>query len=370
MNGFFAAQASVFNSELEVFMKDIVFIMPNWKWFTLILLFALSMLLRPLLQSFIGRIKSGFATQKKESFTNEFLKLNIDQPLSWVILSMIWLVAIDSIVLSSGLDKYLSYAFKIILIFNILKISYLAVDAVGALLYHVVSKTENTIDDQLAPFAVKSLRFLVIVLGVLLSLQNLGINVMSLIAGLGLGGLALALAAQDTAANFFGLITIFMDKPFKIGDWIKVTDTEGLVEEVGFRSTKIRTFYNSLISIPNSTIAKEKIDNMGVRPYRRLRHNLGIHYDTPTEKIIHLQNEIKAYLTSLPQVYKDDITVALNGLGDFSLNILVNCHVRINDLESEHELQNQILCSLLDICRKIQVEIPYPTRTVYYKNQG
>lgn len=370
MNNYFTSKASFIGNDFESLLKDVIFIMPNWKWLILILLFASSFILRRIFQSLIVHIKKRFITDRKNSFTNEFLKLDLDQPMSWIFLSVFWLVTIDFIVLSTGLDKYLTYVFKIILIFNILKVCYMAVDAVGALIYQVVTKSENNIDDQLAPFAIKSLRILVIVLGVLLSLQNLGINVMSLIAGLGLGGLALALAAQDTAANFFGLITIFMDKPFKIGDWIKVTDTEGFVEEVGFRSTKIRTFYNSLITIPNSTIAKEKIDNMGARPLRRLRHNLGIHYDTPTTKIIELQYEIKKYLASLDFIRKEDIVVVLNNLGDFSLNILINCHILVSATDNELEMQNQILCSLLDICRQMQVEIPYPTRTVYYKNQG
>ena len=122
-------------------------------------------------------------------------------------------------------------------------------------------------------------------LGILIVLQNMGVNVFSLLAGLGLGGLAFALAAKDTAANLFGSIMILTDRPFKIGDWVKMDGVEGTVEEIGFRSTRVRTFYNSLITIPNATIANVQIDNLGVRQYRRTTATLGVTYDTSMEKM-------------------------------------------------------------------------------------
>src|SRR5690606_33156269 len=108
-----------------------------------------------------------------------------------------------------------------------------------------------------------------VIMGGLFILQNLNVNVASLLAGLGIGGLAFALAAKDTLANFFGSIMIFSDRPFQVGDWVKIGDAEGIVEEVGFRSSRIRTFYDSLLSIPNGKIVDTPIDNYGARVYRR-----------------------------------------------------------------------------------------------------
>ena len=130
-----------------------------------------------------------------------------------------------------------------------------------------------------------SVRLFVTFIAILFVLQNLDINVSSLIAGLGLGGLAIALAAQDTVRNLLGGVTIFADKPFEVGDWVVVDGVEGTVEAVGFRSTRVRTFYNSLISVPNGNLMDSGIDNMGQRRWRRYKTTLGVAYHTKPDQL-------------------------------------------------------------------------------------
>ena len=152
-------------------------------------------------------------------------------------------------------------------------------------LIKLTAKTESDLDDQLVPLVIKTSRIAIVILGLLTLIQELGINVFSLLAGLGVGGLAIALAAKDTAANFFGSLMILFDQPFKIGDWIKISDMEGTVEDIGFRSTRIRTFYDSQIIIPNSTVASSQIDNLGKRNFRRTVETLGLTYSTSKENL-------------------------------------------------------------------------------------
>ena len=143
------------------------------------------------------------------------------------------------------------------------------------------TQTQNTMDDQLVPIIRKSLRVFVITFGTLAILQSLNLSIFPLLTGLSIGGLAFALAAQDTIKNFFGSVMIFLDKPFQIGHWITTDGIDGTVEEVGLRSTRIRTFSNSLVTVPNGKLADATINNHGLRVYRRFYTTLSINYDTP-----------------------------------------------------------------------------------------
>ncbi len=364
---FLTAQSQMVSTEVQSWMQQAFFLMPTWKWLVLAIAFFGGLFLRPFIQYMIRKFKKGApgSWEQKKNFGYYFLQLTIEQPLSWVVLFVIWNMAIDSVAIDGNAVKYLHHLINALTGFHTIKFLYLAVDALGRVLVDIVSKTESTADDQLAPFATKTLKVLVVVLGALMIFQGFGLNVMSLLAGLGLGGLALALAAQDTAANVFGSITILMDQPFKIGDYVKVQDVEGLVEEIGFRSTRVRTFYNSVVSIPNATVAKEKIDNMGERPMRRIRHTLGIHYDTPTKKIEEFCDGLRYAISQHDKVDKETVIVIFNGCGDSALNILVNFHIVVFDNVQENELQQKILLEALDLARKLKVDYAYPTRTVY-----
>jgi MscS family membrane protein len=200
-------------------------------------------------------------------------------------------------------------------------------------------------------------------------MQSFGINVMSLLAGLGLGGLALALAAQDTAANLFGSITILLDTPFKVGDWIKVGDTEGTVEEVGFRSTRIRTFYQSLITVPNSTIAKEKIDNMGSRPLRRIRHVLGLSYETSPEQIKSFCEQIKSLIQEHPLSDKNTYSVYLTAYSASSLDVTINFFINAPNGDIELSTQQEFLLNFWNLAQELKINYAFPTQTLYIKNK-
>jgi MscS family membrane protein len=207
----------------------------------------------------------------------------------------------------------------------------------------------------------------IIVIGVIFSADNLNVDVTSLLAGLGLGGLAFALAAKDLLGNFFGSITVLLDRPFHIGDWVIIGDVEGSVEQVGFRSTRIRTFYNSLITLPNALLTTSKIDNMGARRYRRMRTMLSLTYSTPPEKIDAFCEGVRALVQLHPYMRKDYYHVYFNEYNSASLDILVYVFWQTPDWNTELRERHRFLLDILRLAKQLNVEFAYPTQTLYLK---
>ena len=175
---------------------------------------------------------------------------------------------------------------------------YQLVDVIEYYLNRLVGKTETKLDDMLVPVVRKSLRITIAIIATLLIAENiLGANVKSILLSAGVGGIAIALAAKDTIANFFGSITIFADQPFQIGELVKIGEYRGPVEEVGLRSTRIRTFQGHLVTIPNSVITNSTVENIGKRPFIRRRSNITITYGsghTKAKKAVEIIKEVLA----------------------------------------------------------------------------
>lgn len=363
---YIVTQSQYLSQEMLDLLNKTYFAMANWKWIALVAMILVGISIRPLLKMGLQSLKelTYRKLEDRDTFFHRFLETPLEKALSWIIIYGTWLVLLDAMEPSAGVKKHFSNLFVVFLCWFCIKLTYNAVDALGKVFAQNTSRTNSAMDDMLIPFVTKTLKVLVVILGFLALLQNLGVNVFSLLAGLGIGGLAIALAAQDTAANVFGSITIFMDQPFRVGDWIKVQDVEGTVEEIGFRSTRIRTFYNSVITIPNSVVAKEKVDNLGLRPLRRIRHSLGITYSTPVAKIEEFCSNIRYLISQEPHVDQSNITVAFNGYGDSSLNILVNFHINVTDANEELKIQQKILLDILALAEQMKVDFAFPTRTL------
>lgn len=369
MNQFISTNAQFISQETILLLNQQFFLMPNWKWIALGSILFFGFALRPALELVTRKIKNSLPQNRiRGNFIYFLLQLNIEHSLSWMMICGIWLSLIEDLAMNPNLTKYLSTLIRITIAIQFIKLGYKSVEAFGQRLQEIVSKTDSKTDDQLAPLATTALRVFVVVIGLLMILQNLGVNVTTLIAGLGLGGMAIAFAAQKTVENVFGSITILIDSPFQIGDYVKIGDIEGIVENIGFRSTRIRTFYNSLVSIPNASVATEKIDNMGLRPARRSRQILGLHYDTPPETILEFCKNVKYIIQQDEKVIKDSITVYFNGYGDSTLNVLVNFHLQVSENVEELERQQRIFCDILKLANDMKVEFAYPTRTIYQRS--
>ena len=289
----------------------------------------------------------------------------IEKPSGLLGATTLWFLSIPHLqlegLLLSVVSSLVHMAFSISIIWAIYRLSNVLTNQ----LERFASQTESELDDQLIPLFAKIMRFAIVIIGGLLTAQNLGFNVVSLLAGLGIGGLAFALAAKDMAANLFGSVMIFLDQPFKAGDWVVTDNAEGTVEEVGFRSTKIRTFYDSVISIPNSVLANINIDNMGQRHSRRIKTILGINYDTTPDKIEEFTSGIKEIIKNHPHTKKDGSHVVFNNYGDFSLNILVYTFLNVPNWKSELLEREKIFLDIMKLAEKIGVEFAFPTQTIH-----
>ncbi|MBK6291541.1 MAG: mechanosensitive ion channel family protein [Ignavibacteria bacterium] len=202
----------------------------------------------------------------------------------------------------------------------------------------------------LAPLIASALKVIVVVIGITIVLGLLGVNVAAILTGLSIGGVALALAAQDTIKNLFGSVMILADQPFAVGDWIIVQGAEGVVEEIGFRSTRIRTFADSLISIPNGRMADMTIDNLGLRRLRRYRTMVSIEHATSVQNTQAFVDAVRYVIVSHPLTIKepDRISVALTELSTVGLTITVTMFADAAMLADEAMFKHEINMGILE----------------------
>ena len=193
---------------------------------------------------------------------------------------------------------------------------------------------------------------------------ELGFPAYSVLAGLGVGGLAVALAARDSLANLLGSMLIMIEKPFRVGHYVRVSGTEGTVEDVGFRSTRIRTLDNSLISIPNNAVVNATVENLSLRAMRRQRFFVQVTYDTPRAKIEALGAKIKQLIADHPLTHKTNFHVRFNDFGESSLNILVYFYFVVTDYAVELEAREEMLLRIMDLARELGIDFAFPTRTL------
>lgn len=242
---------------------------------------------------------------------------------------------------------------------------YRIVDILAKYLEHLAKKTDSTLDDQLVPLLRKTLKAFVVGIGTLFILQSFNIPIIPLLTGLSIGGLAFALAAQDTIKNFFGSLMIFIDRPFQIGDWITSGDIDGSVEEVGFRSSRIRTFRNSLMYVPNGKLADSTIDNHGMRQYRRFFTQIAVTYDTPPELIETFVDGLRKIVENHPDTRKDYYNIYFNDMASFSLNIMFYIFFSVPDWPAELKARHEILMEILRLGKQLGVQFAFPTQTLH-----
>ena len=185
-------------------------------------------------------------------------------------------------------------------------------------------------------------------------------NLVNFLAGLSIGGFALAFGAQDTIKNFLGSLMIFADKSFRVGDWINNKEVSGTVEEIGLRSTKIRTFHNSIVTVPNSLLSDNNIDNLGQRIYRRYKTTLVIKYETPSDKIAEFTNRISDSISQQPETRKDFFMVYMSDFNMYGVEVLVYTFFEVSDWDKEMKAKHNLIKSILDIKDELKIEFAVP----------
>jgi MscS family membrane protein len=221
------------------------------------------------------------------------------------------------------------------------------------------------------PLGRKSVKVVLIMMAAIGLLQNLGFNVTGIVAGLGVGGLALALAAQKTVENLFGGITLTVDQPVRVGDVCKWGDQTGTVEDIGLRSTRIRTVDRTLFSVPNALLSQIEIENYSQRDKIRLQATLGLRYETSPDQLRFVLAEIRKLLASHPMIDSDQMRVRFTGFSNSSLDIEVFAYVRTPDFPEFLRVREDVCLRIMDVVRTSGTGFAFPSRTVYLgKDEG
>jgi len=333
-----------------------------WRYGAVVLIFLASFLFYRLVHALLLRTKarSGDTNGRQATFAAVVGLLRGGLPVLPVWLSIHFFRVPESV--KAVIDRFFLAILTLLSIYLLAR----AVDAMVAILKVRAAKTASPLDDQLVPLAGKVAKGLIWGIGLLLFLQNvLDYNISSLIVGLGVGGVAVAFAAQDMLANIFGAVMIFVDRPFKVGDAVSLEGYEGSIETIGLRSARVRTWDGTLVVIPNRTVASANITNLAVRPTRRTNFTIGLIYDTPTEKLERAIAILRDVMAKHPSTSQS--RAYFNRFGDFSLNILVQHWCNEMDYEVYLRSMEEMNLAIKRQFEEEEIEFAFPTQTIEMK---
>ncbi|MBP9690121.1 MAG: mechanosensitive ion channel family protein [Bacteroidia bacterium] len=341
-----------------------------------LILFAVILIAGLLFKRYIARVLSKqsfriFKSFSKDQFGDEFLALlrkPIEQFITIIVIYFAFeklnfpsswnLISIDKI----GIRWLLFAAWQIWFIVVICKILLRTTD----FFTHVLINRESfPITPELGNFVKELIKVLIVILCLFIGLRIVfHVNITALVASLGIGGLAVALAAQDTLANLLGSFIIYLDKPFKAGDLIEAGNIKGRIERVGFRSTRIRTIEKSLLTVPNKKLIDDALNNITLSEARRVMFELGLTYSSTSAQILQIINDINLIIKS-HELISDDCTVRFTDFSTSSLNILVIYFVKSNDFDVMIRVKEEINIQIMGIIEKHGCDFAFPTQTLF-----
>jgi MscS family membrane protein len=264
-----------------------------------------------------------------------------------------------------GLRMFINRGFSLIYIYSIFWIFLKVIDFIGLMMNKRAEATENKMDDQLIPFIIEIAKIITYIFALVIVMGNVfEVDITALAAGLGIGGIALAMASKESLENLLGSFTIFFDQPFTVGDTVTVGTVTGTVEKVGFRSTRIRTFDKSLVTVPNKKMIDAELDNLGMRPVRRVKFNIGLTYETAPEQIKAIVTDIQAMINQHPKTNQEG-KVRFQEFGSSSLDILVMYFVDSPKWNDLIDVKEDVNYKIMEIVKKHNSDFAFPSTTVY-----
>ncbi len=340
----------------------------SWtRWLVALVILFVTVVLNRYVIHGLHRLSQGLAKRTKTTLDDTLLEA-AEKPLGWLILLLgIWasIVVIDPPADVLPLVNIVEHIGRVISIVLIGWFLWRLIDGFTVYAMSQAEKTDSSLDDQLVPFISKTLKIFLIVTGVLVVAQNMGYSVSGLIASLGIGGIAVAMAAKDTIANLFGSVMLLIDRPFMVGDWIKTSEFEGVVEEIGFRSTRVRTFARTLVNVPNSILANMVIDNIDARSKRRIKMRIGITYATSTHKMQLAIEGIEKILREHPGVDQEYSLVKFDNFDDSALSIFLYYFSASKVWADYLQVRQEVNLQIMALLESLELEFAFPSRTLY-----
>ena len=333
-----------------------------------LLVVFLSLFLRQVFANIILKFIKKVTSKTRTEFDDNLIQI-VESPLKFLIAVLGFQIAFSFLSLSNNAEMLVNHTIKSLMIFTFFWCIYRAEELLGKLIEKVLSEKNQELSKSFLPFINKFLKTTIFIFGFIFIVQEWGYNIGALITGLGIGGVAVALAAKDTLANFFGSIMILIDKPFKVGDFIICNGTEGTVEEIGFRSTRIRTLTRGVVSIPNSTVATTAITNWSLRDRRRIQFTIGLTYSTTREKIQEAVKRIRTMLQKNKGVNQDDIKVYFSEFSASSLDIFINCFAETTDWGEYLAIRHDINLEIMEILEELEIDFAFNSLSVYLEKK-
>jgi len=311
-----------------------------------------------------------FRTKSKEK--REVKKNPFYQPIKTVVtyigISIGFNILKENIDIPIEIITIITKIIKISLIIFVAKAFVNGLDEKNDILSKIKTKKGNEIDSSTKSILARIIKTIIYVFAVFFIISELGYDIGGIMAGLGLGGVVITLAAQDTAKSLIGGIAIFFDKPFKVGDYIKIGENEGTVEDIKFRSTSIRTIENSVLHIPNSEVAIASIINYTEMKKRRYSTKLTLELDTPLEKVENLKVELEKRLLNIKQVIKNSIIINLNEISTNGMDIMIIAYINETKYVEFIKIKEEINYNIIQELRNENIELAYNTQTIHVKN--
>ncbi len=326
---------------------------------TSIIIVLIAFVLRNILRSILK--KTG---EKKLGFVGALAR-DLIKPMAFLVIILGVYLSIIIHSLTPSATGWIQKVFLFLLTVNVLWLLMRTIDAVAGQMTSIADGTESRMDDQLVPILRKLAKFILVAIGIIFYMQSNGYPVSGILAGMGIGGLAMALAAQDSISGIFASVVIFLDKPFMIGDFVEVNGVNGTVEEIGIRSTRIRTVEKTLVTLPNKEIMDSNINNYSKRPMRRTATTIGVTYDTTPEKMKDLLKQLRQMLKDYAKVDNDNVYVNFTGFGDSSLDIDMKYFIMTVDYRKWLDTKEDINLRVMQIVYDLGLDFAFPSTTVY-----
>jgi len=327
-----------------------------------VFIFLFILFIRPLIVKMIISILLRVAQKTKSKYDDRVIK-NIEKPIRFSFLILALYIFVSILYLHNDL---INKSLASLAIFNFFWFLLAIVNGISGVIYKATHKLYSEISDSLAKFIIRIVQIVIWTLMASSILSLWGINVTALLASLGIGGLAFALAAKDTAANLFGSIAILIDKSVKIGDWVKVDGVEGIVEDVGMRTTKIRTFKKSLVAIPNSIVANTHIENFSRRDIRRIKLRVGLTYNTTKEQLENIVKDIKELLQNHSGIAQDEtMLVNFDNFGDSAKEIFIYTFTNTAVWQEYLDIKEDVYYKIEQIVQKYGSDFAFPSQSLY-----
>lgn len=323
-----------------------------------------SFILAKLIYWIFGNVIKRF-TKKTKTKIDDIIVDTLEKPVIFGLTIFGLWYGVHQLMFPDSVNLWLNNVYHVLVAITVTWLIARLVDAIiQEYLIPLTEKTDSDMDDQLIPVVRKGLRSMIWILGIIVALNNAGYDVAALLAGLGIGGLALAMAAKDTVANIFGGITVFTDKPFTINDRIKINGFDGTITEIGIRSTRLKTLAGRIVTIPNSKFTDGMVENVSLEPWRKMVLNIGLVYDTPAAKMEKAMELLKSIASSNQNIEEEPL-VSFNNFGDSALGILFIYYIKKG--EDTLKTQSEINLAIMKQFEEHGLEMAYPTQTVYTK---